>query len=472
MTDWTGLPARALAALIGPERSDEVAFLPAALEVSETPPSPVGRVVGYTIVTFFVCAIAWSVLGKVDIIATANGSVMPLGLVKVVQTSGTGVVRAIRVEDGAHVRKGDVLIELDPTLAAADDSRMGHDALQARLDVARLRALADGTPFVAPPGAPADAVAEARAATAAQGAEQAAHIADLDGEIRQKDGEVAEVAASTTQLRAVLPMLEQKHQIRQSLQEQGFGSTFALLDAEQQLTESRQELAVLAQKAAQARAARAALVGQRGVAVSGFRSKVLADLAAAQQRDAELTQDAIKARKGLDQTTLRAPVDGVVEQLAVHTVGAVVTPAQRLLVVVPDDHGMLVEATLANRDVGFVHVGQPVKVKVDAFNYTRYGFITGHVRDVSRNAVTRADTPPGDPGSAAEVAASGAERPGAPSYVVRIALDSTSLDVEGRARPLVPGMTATAEIQTGRRTIIAYLLSPLARRTSESMTER
>ena len=166
---------------------------------------------------------------------------------------------------------------------------------------------------------------------------------------------------------------------------------------------------------------------------------------------------------------MRAPIDGVVDQLAVHTLGGVVTPAQHLMIVVPDSRNLMIEAQLANRDVGFVHPGQLVKVKVETFNFTRYGLVDGHVVDVSKDVVVQDD--PRQPG-AADAAATGEPRRPSATYVARIVLDRTSMIIDGRSEPLQPGMAITAEIKTGNRSIMDYLLSPIARHTQESLHER
>jgi hemolysin D len=175
------------------------------------------------------------------------------------------------------------------------------------------------------------------------------------------------------------------------------------------------------------------------------------------------------------ETELRAPIDGVVQQLAIHTLGGVVTPAQQLLIIVPEGPSLIVEAMVANADVGFVHPGQPVEVKVETFNFTRYGLIHGRVIDISPDAVNedkRASDNAGANATDAKVGKGDREAGGSPSYVARVALEGTSMMVEGRAQPLRPGMAVTAEIKTGARRVIEYLLSPLRQYSQEAIRER
>ena len=456
----------------GLDRPDEREFLPAALEVLETPPSPLGRGLAYLIGAFFLIAMAWAFLGRVDVLATANGHVAPAGEVKVIQPLDSGVVRAIHVQDGDHVRAGQLLIELDPTQAQADRDKLQRDGMQAKLDVARLTALKRSIEsgrepqFIAPAGANAAEVEEARAAMRARYDQQGAKLADLDQQISQKSAEMAEVRAETDKTNASLPILIEKNKVYTGLIARGYATKLGTLDAAQQLSDARHELDVLAQRADQARDARAAAQKQRDELKSQYEVDVLTDLSKAQEQDNELSQELLKAQDKSAQTELRAPIDGVVDQLAVHTLNGVVTPAQRLMIVVPDSRDLTVEANLSNRDVGFVHPGQSVKIKVETFNFTRYGLIDGKVIGVSHDVV--ADT-------SQEEAVAAAQQPNrsrSPAYVARISLSRTEMMVDGRREPLQPGMSITAEIKTGNRTIIDYLLSPLARRTEESLHER
>jgi hemolysin D len=458
------------------EPRDEREFLPAALEVVETPASPTLRLFAFLIVGFFAVAVAWAFIGQIDVHATAQGRILPAGDVKTIQSLNSGIVSAINVQDGDHVRRGQVLIALDPTDTAADQGKAGRDLVQSQLDVARLMALkasfaGGSSEFVAPIGAPPDLVAEARAALRAQANEEGAKMGELSQQIAQKSAEVAEVAAQAQKIQSTLPMLQQKEQMNQQLVARGFGTTFAYLDSQQAVTDARNDLAITSRRAEEARAERASLQHQRDEARSTYETQILADLAKAQEQENELSAEFVKARNKSDQTEIRSPVDGRVEQLAVHTSNGVVMPAQRLMIVVPDTRDLTVEARLANRDVGFVRPGQRVKVKVETFNFTRYGMIEGRVLSVSPDVVD-ADTTPGSGSAAAAGAASSAKPGGSPAYIARIALGATSMMVDGARRPLQPGMSVTAEIRTGGRSIADYLLSPLARKTQDSLHER
>lgn len=456
------------------ERPDEREFLPAALEVLETPPSPTGRMLAMVIGLFFTLAVVWSFLGKVDVIATAPGRLLPSGNTKTIQPLDPGVVKTIAVQDGDHVKAGQLLVALDPTAVGADRDRLSRDLLQARLDVVRLTALkpvAEGRggagALASVEGASGDDMVQARATLSAELDGQAAKVSSLDEQIAEKLAEVGEVQATIAKTNASVPLLAEKSRLHEKLREQGYGTSFASLDAQQQLSEARRDVEVLAQKLTQARASAEGLRRQRAQAVSEFAAGILGELEKAKEKENQLSQDFIKAQQKSTAAELRSPIDGVVEELAIHTVGGVVTPAQRLMIIVPDNQQLTVEAQLANRDVGFVHPGQDVAVKVETFTFTRYGLVHGKVIDVSRDAVAQATRQAEDPTVQQPQTAAAS-----PTYLARIRVDQTSMVVDGRREALMPGMAVTAEVKTGRRTIIDYLLSPLARKTNEAMHER
>ena len=460
----------------------ELEFLPAALELIETPASPLGRVTMWAIIVLAVIAMGWGCIGKVDIIATAPGRVIPSGQVKLIQPLEIGVVKAIHVADGERVRAGDVLIELDPTSNAADSARIDRDLMQAELDVARLTAALSGDAgtFAVPTGAEPTLAEDARRELVSALTQHIAKLTGLDRQIAAKVAERDQAKATIVKVQASLPIVEQRVDIYRQLSANQYSSKISALEAEQQLVESHNDLAVAKHQLEGATAGIAGLAQQRQETDAEFRTQTLDDLAKARQKMAEQQQEQIKSDQRTGQQTLRAPVDGTVEQLAIHTLGGVVTPAQALMVLVPEGTGLEVEAMLPNRDVGFVHPGQPAEMKVEAFTYTRYGLLHGTVEGVSRDAVTgggSSGAKGGSDGSGAQQqdsrdpdAANGQHAES--SYIARIMLAATAIDTEEGPHQLEPGMTVTAEIKTGRRRVIEYLLSPLMRYRHEGLRER
>jgi hemolysin D len=459
-------------------------FLPAALEIIDTPPSPVGRAVGLGIIAMVVAALIWACLGQIDIIATASGRIISEGKTKVIQPIETGMVATIRVADSDHVKAGDVLIELDGTQVEADRDRFARDLLQARLDLARLNGLAkqitdhsDGTePDLIDPPKEANAtdLALARAAMMAQAAQQSAKVADLDQQVAGKQSEAAEADATIEKLQASLPMVQGQEQVRRDLKDKEYGNKLAWYQANQQLIEQTHEITVQAQHKRIAESAERALNQQRVATIAEYQVGTLQDLDKVRAQVSELQAELTKAADRVRQSTLIAPISGTVQQLAVHTIGGVVTPAEALMSIVPDQDKLIVEAMVQNKDVGFIHAGQIVRVKVDTFNFTRYGLINGKVLDVTRDAVSQngSDKTPEKDSPSDDGSGLGSDPTTAPIYITHIALETNMITTEAGPTKLEPGMQVSAEIQTGQRRVIEYLLSPLVRHASESMRER
>ncbi len=457
-----------------PKRSaDELAFLPAALEIVETPPSPIGRSIGGTIILLFVLAIAWACLGEIDIVASAQGKIVPTGRIKVIQPLEIAVVRAIHVRDGQTVKAGDVLIELDPTINAAEASRLKSELIAAQVNVARLKAaLTESDTFQAPPGTSQELMATQRNFLLSQVGEHRAKLGQLTRQAEQKEAEAATSAAMVSKLEAIIPVLRQRFEIRRTLANAEIGSKLQYLEMLQAVTEQEQELAVQKSRLREAQAAVRTLVESQKQVKAEYQKTVLDELSKNEPKATSLEQELIKAEQKTKLQLLVAPVDGVVQQLAVHTAGGVVTPAQALLVVVPTDSRLEVEAMVSNRDIGFIEPGQAAEIKVDTFSFTKYGLIPGRVVSVSQDSISR--NKPERPGEKAQGSEMSSSEPSGQelNYSARVALDRTQIQVENKLVSLSPGMAVTVEIKTGSRTVLSYLLSPLLRFKQESLRER
>jgi hemolysin D len=457
---------------------DELAFLPAALEIVETPPSPIGRSIGAAIILLFCAALVWAWSGTIDIVASAPGKILPGGRVKVIQPFETGVVRSIRIQDGQTVKAGDVLIELDPTANEAERDHLRNDLLAEQLNIARLHAaLAGGddplADFRPPASADPELIGTQRQLLLNQVTEHRAKIAALVRQQAQKEAEQATTAATLHKLETIIPVIQSRVDIRKTLVEKELGSKLSYFEVLQLLVEQQEEFSVQQSHLHETEAAIAAIRETRSQAAAEYRHAISDDLAKAEQKAKGLAQDLIKAEQRTRLQQLIAPVDGVVQQLAIHTVGGVVTPAQPLLVVVPIDSRLEIEAMVSNSDIGFVHAGQEAQIKVDTFNFTRYGLLHGQVLSISQDAVIRdrqqdrlGERMPGNASDSSEP--KGQEL----NYSARISLDRTAMQIDGMMVNLSPGMAVTVEIRTGSRKILNYLLSPLLRYRHESLRER
>lgn len=437
---------------VGVERE----FLPAAIEIMETPASPVGRTVMAVIALFFVLALAWAFFGHIDIVATAQGKIIPHSKTKVVQPAEMGVVRAIHVRDGMRVNKGDLLVSLDPTESEADLERIIQEFMAAEVDVARLTALCHSeTPlesFTPPSAATVAMVRTQKDLMQSTLSEQTAKLAVQEQELSRQHAEYRVIQTTINKLTNQVPLIAEQVKIRQYLADKGLSSKLLLLDLRERLVEAENE--VITQKARLREVSAGIATTKRRIEQikQEYRKALLTDLAEAEIRVAALEQELRKALQRSDLQDLTAPVDGVVTQLAVHTVGGVVQPAEPVMAIVPMDEKLEVEAMVLNKDVGFVAVDQPAEVKLETFPFTKYGIIEGTVIDVSSDAMQD-------------------EQLGF-VYSARIALAKTAMEVNGKAVNLTPGMTATVEVKTGKRRAIEFILAPLLRYGNESLRER
>jgi hemolysin D len=438
----------------------------------------VGRATAASIALMFCAALLWAWWGTIDIVASATGKILPGDGTKVVQPFETGVVRSIRVQDGQAVKAGDVLIELDPTVNAAERDHLRNDLLAERLNIARVRAALAGSDdpaadFMPPAGADPELVATQRQLLLNQVTEHQAKIAALLRQQAQKEAEQATTSATIHKLETIIPVIQSRVDIRKTLVEKELGSKLSYFEVVQLLVEQQEEFSVQKSHLKETDAAIAAIRETRGQAAAEYRHTLSDELAKSEQKANGIAQDLIKAEQRTRLQQLTAPVDGVVQQLAIHTVGGVVTPAQSLLVVVPSDSRLEIEAMVSNHDIGFVHAGQQAEIKIDTFNFTRYGLLHGQVLSVSQDAVIRDrqqdrsnDRTLGTHNETSEP--KGQEL----NYSARISLDRTQMLIDDRMVNLSPGMAVTVEIKTGSRNILSYLLSPLRRYRHETLRER
>ncbi|HEX8402004.1 MAG TPA: HlyD family type I secretion periplasmic adaptor subunit [Allosphingosinicella sp.] len=432
-------------------------FLPAALEIMEKPPSPGLRWLTLTLCSLFAIAILWSFLGRIDVVAVASGKVIPAANVKIIQPLEIGAVRAIHVRNGERVRKGQLLIELDPTLAGADEAQATQGLLSARIAEARNDALLahlTGRPvrFVAPAGTPPAIAQTQDQLIRAAIAEYEAERASLAQSRAERSAELAGTGAEIEKLRQTLPLLDQQMAARKDLADKGHFSKLKLLEYEQLRVEHVQNIAVQESIAAKARAAIGNIDAQLARLRETFGKAAVTELSEAEDKSSLATEELRKSARRREFQQLRSPVDGTVQQLAINTEGGVVQPAQPLMVIVPAESAVAVEVQILNKDIGFVREGQPVRVKLEAFPFTDYGIIEGVVESISRDAIQD-------------------EKLGL-VYAARIRLNRGTIQVGERVQPIGPGLAVQAEIKTGARRIIQYLLSPISQTLNEAGRER
>lgn len=445
-------------ALDGIHRSgDELDFLPSNLELIEKPPHPAPRWTLRILCLLSLAILVMAVFGRLDIVATAKGKVLPSDRVKVIQPALSGVARRILVRDGQRVKAGQLLIELDTTQAAADSDRARRDRIDSELSIAGARAsldaLASGSnpQLVKVADASREQQLQAEALAESSVWEVRQKVSSAEAELRKRIAEKSTVEAEIAKLSATAPLARREADNYKKLAVDRYVSQTEYLEKEQAALTSEHELAAQQSHANELGAAIAEQRANVATTIATFRKDQLDVLTKAQQTLQHSSDDETKATTRQRLLSLTAPVDGTVQQLAVHTLGGVVTAAQQLMEIVPDDV-LEVQASIENKDIGFVEAGQEASVKIDAFPYTEYGFLKGCVVSVSNDAVPE-------------------KRLGL-VFTARIRLAKNSLTVRGKPVSVTPGMQVTADIRTGRRSVAAYFLSPLVENLQESMRER
>ncbi|EWY41178.1 hemolysin secretion protein D [Skermanella stibiiresistens SB22] len=453
----------------------ELAFLPAALEIVETPPSPAGRATALALSAFVVVALVWAWFGHVDVVAIAEGRIVPDAGTQLIQPKELGIVREIRVRDGQSVRAGDVLIELDPTESVAERDRLAREVMEAGMEAVRLHATlaaaeahvtAATATLAVPDGTDPTLATLHRELLRSRLGEYQSKMAALGNELVQRQAERSGILAEQSKLRTTLPLIRERVEALQYLARKDLTPKLGALELQQQLVEAEQDLEIQNHRLTQVDAQVVTLRDSHRQAEQEFRATTLTAVADAERKLAGLRQELIKAEDRRQRQQLTAPIDGIVQQLDVHTVGGVVTPAQKLMVIVPRDGKLRIEALVANRDIGFVREGQDAEIKVETFTFTKYGLLQGKVLHLSRDAL--APTPSAN-------AADGQNRPRAPDgpvYTAYVSLERTVMMVDGQEIPLGPGMAVSVEIKTDQRRVIEYLLAPLLRYRQESLRER
>lgn len=421
----------------------QLEFLPAALEVLERPPSPAGRFLGRTIIALFAIAIGWACVGEVNIVAVAEGKIISKSRIKDIQPLEKGVVKAILVTEGEKVKAGQPLVELDQTLTTAEQTRLTQELRFIQINWLRERALLKALQGqVKQPGiAATDAIeitdAERNMHTQLLQQEWLDHQSRINTYQSQKNERAAALqtnAAQLLQLQQTLPLVTRRAEAIKNLLDKHLAPEMEYLKLEQERIEQQQTLATYETQRQQYISAIETTEQQLNTLKAEAIHKSLTKIDEYQRQINSLTQHLAQAKDTNAKQTLYAPVDGTVQQLAVHTVGGVVTEAQVLMKLVPKDDYLEVEAVLENKDIGFVFTGQPAEIKINTFNFTKYGVIDAEVLDLTSDAI--------------------ADEVKGLVYKLRLKMQQTKMQIDGRTVDLLPGMTVVAEVKTGKRRLL------------------
>ncbi|MFJ1226544.1 HlyD family type I secretion periplasmic adaptor subunit [Yersinia enterocolitica] len=434
---------------------DEYDFLPAYLDIVERPVAPLARRTAWFLALTLLLVLVWSIAGRLDIHASANGKVIVAEHSKIIQSLEPGVVVAINVHDGDRVVAGQVLLELNPIGVDAEVNNINQQLMHRSLEAARMSVLLTDAPltnFIYPDNSPENLVMTAKSLLTKEYDEVNAELARQDSERAVNQAYIQAGSTNITHHKALMKNIHQRLQALQTLVKSKAIAEAEVLIQEREWLNARAEGNRLESEQAVLRAKMRNLAQVRLHYLAEKKRSYQEQLNKAHEVINQLKQELVKLTEKQRQQTLRAPVDGVIQQSSVHTLGGVVTSAQPLMVLVPESHQLELDVMILNKDIGFVLPGQAVEVKIDSFPYTRFGTLSGEVKHISLDAME--------------------DQQQGLVFPARIRLDSDTLTVEGKPVRLSAGMSVSAEIKTGRRRVIDYLLSPLQQYQSEAMRER
>jgi HlyD family secretion protein len=462
MKEEEKLPA--LPKTLSPEALD---FAPGLLSIQESPPARLPRFVLYAVSLLFAILLAWAVFGQLDIIASAEGRLVPQTYVKIVQPADAGIVREILVKEGETVRAGEVLMRMDTRIAQAERKTIETELALRSLQLRRIEAELAGRPL----SRLATDVVEGDdlfPPVEAQYRDRRQAFEDAEGQAREglsrarRDHESGkEVLAK---LREVAPLLKAQADSFTAMGQEGYAAQVTVREKERESLEAARDLRAQRENVAGLAAAVAQAEKQLSETVSRYRSDLQNERVEAEGEYRRLQQEAVKLEHKSELLELKAPQAGIVKDLATHTVGAVVSPGAVVLTLVPENEPLVAEVMIRNDDVGFVYPQQQVKVKLAAYPFQKYGMLDGEVLHVGPDA-SEGENPPKD--------SDGTERPPARlAYKALIALKAQTLDARGQILKLAPGMQVVTEIHQGRRTVLEYLLSPVQKTLYDSGRER
>lgn len=433
---------------------DEYDFLPAYLEIIERPAAPWARRTAWLILGFLLLVLLWSIIGKLDIHATALGKVIVSDRTKVIQSLDPGTVIAINVRDGQKVKAGQVLLELNPVGIDTEVLKVSEQLAHRSLEKARLTALLTSAPLshFSPPADKEELIEASRALLQREFDEVNAELERQDMKIAVNQTNDESVQEQISNQKTLIQNIEQRLKALRTLAKTQSIAKIDLLEKEKEWLNGKALLSEMQGKQKILLSEKQSYLQEKQRYMAEKKRDYRERLNKVQENISQLKQEKIKLMDRQRLQMLRSPIDGVVQELSVHTLEGVVSSAQKLMSIVPEDTHLEIEAMVLNKDVGFVLPGQTVEVKVDSFPYTRYGTLKGEVKHVSLDAVE--------------------DQKQGLIFPTRIKLMDDTLKVDGQLVRLSAGMSVNAEIKTGKRRVIDYLLSPLQQYQSEAMRER
>jgi len=439
-------------------------FLPGLLRLEEAPPSPLGRTVLRVLLGLLFLLLIWSVVGSLDIVAVAEGKLVPQSFLKIVQPAESGIVKEILVQEGQHVEAGQVLMRMDSVGSDADVKSVEMEIARKRLTLRRIKAELEGAPFAQEESDPVDLFQEIRSRLESNKASLATALAEERSVMEKAKRELMASREVRTKLAETLPQYRAQEDAHVKLAKEGYVAPLLAGDKRRERIEKEQELKTQIQLIESARASVAQSERRQEQILAEYHKNLHAERNETQGQLEKLEQDLAKQAHRQELLELRASQAGTVKDLSTHTVGTVTQPGTVLLTVVPDEEKLKAEVWVSNQDRGFVHVGQKVRLKFAAFPFQKYGMVDGRVEYVSADA--------SDPNSTNQSTTDKSSKSTQLSFRALVTLDAMHLDFDGESLPLSAGLQTNAEILVGNRSVLEYLLSPVRKAIHEGGREK
>ena len=447
-------------------QADALDFAPGILRVQHQPPSPLPKLVLYSVIGLFTILLVWAIFGQLDVIAVAEGKLVPQTYLKIVQPSESGIVQEILIHEGQEVKAGQVLMRMDAMLSNADTQSLASELSQKSLALRRIDAELSGVAFTPAANDPPELFRQVEAQRVAN---QQAYQDALNQE-RMVLGKAREDLSAAFEiqekLKQILPVYQAQEQAFDKLAKDGYAGKLMALDHSRERIEKEQDMR--AQNYTVASLKLTITQSQKKIAqiTSNYRQQLQNERAEKYSQYQKLQQEWVKQSHRNTLMELKASQAGTIKDLATHTVGTVVSPGTVLMTLVPLNESLHAEVWINNQDVGFVHAQQSVKVKLAAFPFQKYGMVDGVVTHVSADA---SDAPASKNGQAQTETMPTAQPL---NYKAMVTLSTQYVESDGKRHRLSPGMQVSAEIKQGERTVLEYLLSPVQKAFHESGRER
>ena len=447
--------------------TDPLDFAPPLLRIQEKPPAPLAGWMLRLLIALVAAVLAWAALGRLDIVAVAEGKLVPSSYLKIVQPAEQGIVKEILVREGEPVKEGQVLVRMDPVLTDADVKAIRAEVLNKSIALRRIDAQLTGEPLTRTDDDPAELFLQVQAQHAANVRAYENALAQERALLGKARHDLAAAQATKAKLEQVLPYYVEQEKAYEKLTRDGFAGRLMYTDKRRERIEKEQDLR--AQQFA-IRSSRALIEqSERKIAQIGadYRRQLQTERVDVAAQLEKAAQELAKQAHRQVLLELRAPQDGIVKDLATHTAGTVASPGTILMTLVPEADKLVAEVWISNDDVGFVRQGQEAKLKLAAFQFQKYGLLRGRVMHVNADA-TEAPSP-----NTRSDALTGRDRPMGPlSFRALVELASQDLAADGVRYSLQPGMQVAGEIHLGTRSVLEYLLSPVQRAFHEAARER